>query len=303
MKELDRIIKDITETIDKALLEFNKGANVSQQRLYDKIEELLNEKLDVKNGQIKVSAANYKAITLLKNDILATILDEDYLKSLAEFIQAHDKIAALVEKYIAALAPKGSLVKASKDFKNLLIETTLNSLGEAGIGLNIYDPIKDLLTSNITTGGMYKDLTASLRSSILGTDESDGSLVRYVKQIAADAINQFNAEYLWSLSSDLKLSWFQYVGSNIETSREFCVRMTKKRYFHESEIETILSGEIDGEKVALNKEGLPLGMTKGTNSSNFKTYRGGYNCGHQIYPISEKLVPSEIRNRFKQQAS
>jgi hypothetical protein len=44
---------------------------------------------------------------------------------------------------------------------------------------------------------------------------------------------------------------------------------------------------------------LPKGMIEGTNESNFPTYRGGYNCGHQMYPVPPLNVPKTIRNKFK----
>ena len=47
-----------------------------------------------------------------------------------------------------------------------------------------------------------------------------------------------------------------------------------------------------------DKTGLPQGMIDDTNVSNFPTYRGGYNCGHQSYPIPTALVPKDILTKF-----
>jgi hypothetical protein len=71
-------------------------------------------------------------------------------------------------------------------------------------------------------------------------------------------------------------------------------------YIHVSQLEEIVSGNICGEQVPIyDKTGLPQGMIAGTNASNFRINRGGYNCNHQLYPVSAAVVPKELRDKFK----
>jgi len=44
-------------------------------------------------------------------------------------------------------------------------------------------------------------------------------------------------------------------------------------------------------------------MIPDTNAENFFVRRGGYNCGHQIFPVIERLVPKDIQDRVKATAA
>jgi hypothetical protein len=96
-----------------------------------------------------------------------------------------------------------------------------------------------------------------------------------------------------------------YVGSNIETTREFCEVLTKKKWIHKSEIPTILQGKIempDGEVVEVaiyDKTGLPKGMIADTTPENFQCNCGGWNCRHQLLPVADAMVPAAIRAKFE----
>jgi hypothetical protein len=91
-----------------------------------------------------------------------------------------------------------------------------------------------------------------------------------------------------------------YVGSNLETTRDFCDHLTEKKYIHESELPDIVAGKIDGYQCPLNpKTKLWAGAIAGTTVDNFIVYRGGWNCGHQLMPVNEAAVPENIRNKFK----
>jgi len=54
------------------------------------------------------------------------------------------------------------------------------------------------------------------------------------------------------------------------------------------------------EPVPVNqKTGLPSGMIPGTDASNIFIRRGGYNCKHQIRPVNERQVPTDILAKIK----
>ena len=50
--------------------------------------------------------------------------------------------------------------------------------------------------------------------------------------------------------------------------------MTKKKYVHESEFETVVSGDVDGHPCDLYND-LPRGMFAGTDATNFEVNLGG----------------------------
>jgi hypothetical protein len=138
-----------------------------------------------------------------------------------------------------------------------------------------------------------------VRNHILTNDTGEGSLMRYTKQITTDAINQYSAQYHTLIAQDLQFNWGRYVGSNITTSREFCILLTKKQWVHKSELPLIIIGHIDGHDCKLSRTtGLPLGMIQDTNISNFQVLRGGYNCGHQFFWVPDSAVPESVKARF-----
>jgi len=103
-----------------------------------------------------------------------------------------------------------------------------------------------------------------------------------------------------TIAEKLNSQWFQYVGSNLTTTREFCLYLTKKRYIHKSEIPLILTGMIDGHQCEIdNKTGLPKRLKAGTTPENFIINRGGNGCGHELIPVDSLTVPFSIRSKFE----
>lgn len=183
-----------------------------------------------------------------------------------------------------------------QQIKKSAIEATVNSLTEAGIQANVTDRIGDILRGNIVSGISYSDLSTLLRDFIVGNQQVDGVVTRYVNQISVDAINGYSRQYTKTMSDGLGLQWFAYIGSLIKTSREFCEFMVKKHYFKNTEIPDIVLGYIDGHNCKkYAKTGLPLGMKAGTNAANFQVNAGGWVCGHQVIPVLEKSVPEYNR--------
>lgn len=291
---------DILDRITEAIDDFNKDIPASQQATLDAIEEQLR-RLDTKDGKIKATVANLKIIASIKNKLLKIILNDDYVSSVKQFVGAFKGITTLQNEYWQSVEKTFKPSSILKEIRNQAIETTVNKLTEAGIGANISDKINDILNTNVTTGGSYKDLTSQLRESLTDTDKSDGILTKYTKQITTDSVNQYNAQYTQIVSSDLGYEWFAYQGTDIKTTRPWCDAMTDRRYFHVSEIPSLLLAEDlyytkDGKKTKVliyDKTGLPAGMIEGTNAENIFIRRGGYNCGHQIRPVSENMVKAQ----------
>jgi len=70
---------------------------------------------------------------------------------------------------------------------------------------------------------------------------------------------------------------------------------------HESELETILSGDIDGHQVVLNpRTELPRGMFDWTTKDTLIGDRGGWDCRHQFFGVSDSTVPEEVRKRIEE---
>jgi hypothetical protein len=293
---------DILKSVDKAIEKFNSKIPAAQKRMYEGITDEL-KRLDTNNGKIKTTVANLKIIQAIKNKLTRLIITPEYLKDVKEFVSQFNVITKLQNEYWQSVEEKFTPRVLLKEIRKQAISDTVKGLTSSGIGGAISDQIATILRTNITTGGSYAQLTEQLREKVLNT-KTDGALAKYAKQITTDSLNQYSAQYTQTVSSDLGYEWFAYAGSDIVTTRPFCDAMTDLRYFHITEIPRLLKADDlyymkDGKKTKVpiyDKTELPHGMIPGTNAANFQINRGGYNCGHQIRPVSERLVPLERRD-------
>lgn len=291
--------KQLIKAIQEAVEDFAKQMPKIQQRLADTIRVSLSE-LDIKGGTVKISAANLKAVAKIKSHLQEAILDDGYKKEVAKFVAAFDTITDLQHAYFRAVDEKFTPPKLSKQLQKQAIDAVVSSLSESGLDANVISGVDDILRTNVTTGGSINDLQKQLDNFVLDNDAGEGILTKYTKQITADSLNQYSAQYTQIISNDLGLEWFYYAGSNIETSRPWCLACSKKKYIHISEFPALLKGdfpefrEFDGKMY----RGLPAGMYPDTTVANLQIKRGGYFCGHQLRPVSEFSVPPDYKARI-----
>lgn len=286
----------ILKQIDKSLKKFNRSIPKSQRAMYDALIEEVSRLQITTDGRIKPTVKNLSILNSIRNKINRVVLTDEYLREVKEFAKSFNEITKLQNQYWKSLESKFKPTPLLKEIRKQAITDTVAKLTEAGIGANVSDRIIDLLRTNITTGGTYKQLSQQLREGLLNTEQK-GYLDRYAKQVTIDSINQYNAQYSQIVSSDLGYTWFKYDNTDIETTRPFCDYMTDQPYFHISQVPEILKGKTPSGKVAeLNPATkLPKGMIPETNPENFFVRRGGYNCGHQIRPVAERQVPADVK--------
>ena len=295
MNETDKIVNALTEVLESSVNDFIKAVPGIQDKIFAEVVGLIKD-LEVSNGRIKNNIANIRTIGKIKTQLRKIILSKEYLKNVSKYIKQFDTVSALQNKYFNSLQAEFSAGKVYDEIKLQSIDSALESLTESGITENVIKPIQDILRQNITGGGTITKFAGQMREFITNTDAGDGRLLKYSKQIVTDSINQYNRQYGQIVSDDLGWNWFEYSGSLIKTSREFCVHMVKKRYVHRSEFTTVLKGDIDGRKIAVyDKTGLPYGLIAGTDQYNFPVYAGGYQCGHLVRPVPDVVVPIGLR--------
>jgi len=300
MSQTDDILKDLLKEIDNAIESFHSSIPGIQREIYTRIQNLLR-KLDVRDDKIVNSVANLKTIARLKKDIEKAILNPDYIKQTADFTDAFKAITNLQSQYFAAMNVEFSTPKMAKVLQTQAIEETITSLTESGISSQVSEGVRKILKSNTVGESNYTDLIDQMRTHILTDKSGLGALERYTKQITTDALNQFSAQYNQLLISDLGFTWFQYVGSLLETSRPFCKAMVAKRWIYIDELPEIMTGKIGTQTVWINpKTDVWAGGIVGTTPENFPTNRGGHNCGHQFLGVADRLVPKDVRREVYQ---
>lgn len=292
----------LIEIIEDAIARLNKQLPRIQRGLLDGVlGQLRGMKLD-RNENIVNSVKNVRLLSTIKGRLQKLILTPEYKKAVKEFVKVFDAVSEFHAETFRDLEKSFKPPEVVKEIRKQSIGDVVKKLTEAGIGVGVGDKIADLLRQNMTTGTSYASLADQLREMI-STTETPGILERHVKQIATDAVNQYSAQYMQTVSDDLGYEWFRYQGKDIATTRPFCDAMTDLKFFHISQVPDLLQAKglyymRDGvkTKVKINETtGLPAGMIPGTDAQNFFVRRGGYNCGHQIFPSVESRVPAEIK--------
>lgn len=302
MPTYDAILKKISKAVKK----FNRNIPAAQKDMFDAIEVEV-ARLDLyKDGRVRTTAKNLSILSSIKNKMLRVIVTPEYRGEVREFAKAFNDVTTLQNSYWkqqeATFKPRPIL----KALRKQAITDTVNKLTESGIGVNVGERITEMLKASITTGGSYKDLTASLRDGLLNTEQK-GYLDRYAKTVSITGLNQYSRQYSNIIASDLGYEWYKYSNTDIDTTRPFCDALTDQPYFHISEVSRILRCEDlyyskDGVKTKVpvnSKTGLWNGAITGTDASTFFVNAGGWNCGHQIRPVHERQVPQEVRDRVE----
>lgn len=294
-------IQALLKKIQSSINGFQGSIPGIQQDVFDEITNLVKD-LDMKDGRLSSTVKNVKTIGRLSSKIEDIILSKPYIDNVKRFLKTFDAISQLQDSYFSGLTDEYTPPTVLEEVQKQAVSATVDGLTEAGLQASIVPGVQDILRTNITTGAQFPDLLKQMKNYIVGTPEVPGALVAHTQQITTDALNQFSAQYSQVVTDDLGLVWFQYVGSLLETSRPFCKALVKRKWVHKSELDDIVRGDFDEFKAEggrLNKKtGLPQGMIAGTNKYNFPIYRGGYNCGHQLVPVSELVVPDSIKAKF-----
>lgn len=301
MNEVEKISKEI----DKAIDGYAKTLNEFERAVFDAVFENLHN-LKVKNGRIVTSVGNLKKINAIKQTLRSLVDGKDYLKGLEVFLQYFDKVSIAQDAYLThAFADKfrDSTTDQAKraEFKRIAVDNTIQRLSGAGLYAELSSKLGDILLRAVTTGAKISDLTRELDVFLIGEDKvKEGYVSRYAKTYATTALTQFTGNNNKLITDQVETDWFMYVGSNIDTTRPICLLLTEKRYIHKSEIPDILKGKVDGVKCLCSPTtGLPQGMIEGTTPENFQVNVGGWNCRHQLVPVSPLVVPKRIRARFE----
>lgn len=297
-------IKKVIETLDTAVSGYEKVVTKSQKKIYEEAITLLHD-LDLKNGRVVQSIANLKRLNAIKAKLKAVSNNSEYLAGLGKFVSYFDALAREQREYFTQEFAEAALDKNVDREKRELIQkqakdNTIAALAGDGLAANVTGRLSDMLTRAVTSGVKFSDLTKELHSYLQGEDGGQGALARYATTYATTAISQFTGQNNKIMTEGLDTDWFMYVGSTMETTREFCDCMVAKRYVNRKEFHKILSGNIDGHQCKMYKD-LPVGMIADTNEENFQVNCGGWNCRHQLVPVHELAVPADVRARFERE--
>jgi hypothetical protein len=297
MPKNESLIKAIFDNIQSSIDKLEKSIPKIQDSI---LKELVVEvsKLDSTNGNIKTSVANLKLIQKIKGKLKDVILNDSYIKDVNDYLKEFDNTKVLIDSYFSTIISdfSGSSVLYNEILNNSVSVTTESLLG-AGVSNDIITPISDYLSKAVTSGSNLTELIEDLTLKIKGDADNLGYLLKNVSQIATDSLNQYSANYMATISNDLNLKWYKYQGGEKKSSRCFCIERVGK-YFHIDEVKHWGNTPSlwNSCKTKLHKGG---GRIDGTNANTIFIYRGGWQCNHQLIPVSESIVPKVDINRIK----
>lgn len=270
-------LEDFSEDSVNNVLASLKSTN---EKVFYEFDELVSSLEKTPAGQIKASASNLRKVSTFENKFSTFFAETDYYSSVGSFISNYSDNSKLINTYFSSFPGFDPKNKIYGSILNYNVEYTVDTLMESGISEYFKKPLINSLRQSIVEGVSKTDLLKSLRAEIMGTIDRKPRLERYVKQVATDAVNQFNGNYIGSISNDLGLSHYFYKGTKIEETRPFCIHLTGK-FMKESQLREYVNNESKGKGWA--------GMIPGTNFGNIITRRGGYNCRHTIIPVSKEV--------------
>lgn len=292
-------ITDIVNHLDDVTAAFNDVVDSAQKRMLNQVITLMKD-LSIKDGRISPTVENLKIVNAIRGKLSKLVLDKKYMSGLNKLLKSFSDVQGEQIDYFKAQFGSKNLSGKYGLTLQMSIDNTAQALSGSGINANVVDRLKSMLVRSVVSGGQFSDLVGQVREYLTDTPTSAGALSRYAKTYATTALSQFTGETNKLLTDDFKPEWYRYVGSNKETTREWCEHMTEKEWVHISEFEQIIDGKIDGKEVEIyEKTGLPRGMIEGTNTDNILVNRGGWGCQHQFYAVDERIVPDSVKRKLK----
>lgn len=136
--------------------------------------------------------------------------------------------------------------------------------------------VRQFVVNAISGRQDYATFAKGFRDKILGTEEKEGAMLRYMKQYAYDTYSQTQRTTANILAEFTGMENYWYHGTIIETSREFC----------QDHVDTLITPEdidlFDKIDWAGKIEGVP-----------FIIQCGGYNCRHFLDAVPQEAIQEE----------
>lgn len=281
---LQSILDRLAEQTDSIVSDASKDVKSLEKRLFSAVSDFVSSLEKDKSGNLKPTKANIKKLASLDKVLNSSIVDDKYINQVKSFLKSLEESQSIIAEYFK----KSEVGFENDDEFNKIVNDALlspieNTLTEEGLSANVNNQIRQSVTNSVVGGYSSANAIEELSDLIIGNEKRQGLLSRHVDQVASDAANQYMATYYEVISADLGLEFYLYEGSKKDTTRQFCKERFGK-FYHKQEVRSWASKDWSGK--------IPT-----TNPSNIFVYRGGYNCRHQLIPVSRAIVPEDVVQR------
>lgn len=300
MPTADQLLKEKISILEKSPETFTNSVDKIQLRLLKEVIKL-TEKLELDGNKIKVSLKNIALIEEINQKLEGALTKGEYFKSVQALLADMDQAAVLTNKFMEKTIDNFEKSKlADAVYKLQRTKAAELLIGKSSMDSNFLQPVKNTILDAVTQETTLQQLTKNLNETIIGTNQYEGKLLRYTKQIANDSLAVTDRVYTTTISNELSIEFYQYVGGEVDDTRCFC-EVRNGKYFHRKEIEAWGNGKVtkglEDDKSASECGKDWQGKFRGTNSSNIFNWLGGYNCKHSLVPKSLISVPKTVLNR------
>jgi len=245
---------------------------------YEKIlEKVLNRLNSYQvNGEFTFNIKTLENIDRVDAVITEVLTEEGYFNNLKqykkEFTANLNESISNYKSFGATVSPDLTAYNnlAFKNFYNRLLIITET---------NIKQPIQDALLQHIASGGKYKTFKENLREIVVGK-----KIETNIDLLAREVTFQYKRSQSMILADKFDIKYFKYSGDDILTSRCFCQQRSGNIYTRE---EIMKWADLEWG-----------GQIKGTNRNNIMQVLGGFNCRHDLLPISERRAKNGLINNY-----
>lgn len=268
---------------DQAAAKLLEAMGSLQERLADRLATLLSQ-LDIKAGSLVPGEANANRIGEIISILHQQLNDDPWTEAVADYVENYDAITENVLKYGRTLGrlDDGFLSALKRQFKIISAEYLTSA---ASFNLELWIPLAEQIGGAIISGAPLADFTVTAKLLITGGDDADGALVGKASTTVTDLASIFERSSTQLIADELEVDFFLYQGSEIDTTREFCLERLGKAW-HREEIEQWGDEEWSGR--------IPE-----TTEDTIFSFLGGYNCRHVLLPLAEIDVPEPDLARMK----
>lgn len=276
----DQLSSKVDTIVTKFETAFGKQVDKTQAALFEQM-QLLLKRLDLNaDGTIIQNQANRKILAKASSYFDKAFNQSGYYEALGQSVNTIESLTGVNSAYFATIVDTFTVdAQYISNLQKQTVKQIQGLLANEGLEYQMKGPLLDILNQNVNTGAAYSDLLSQMRGFTLGTDQLQGQLQRYSRQITTDTLFNYNRALQEAISQKAGLEWYNYVGGKDKDSRDFCLARAGK-YFKKDIIESWASIEWDGKR-------------RGTTSSTIFIYCGGHNCRHQLIPVSEAVVPKK----------
>ncbi|MCP1384800.1 hypothetical protein [Runella salmonicolor] len=156
-----------------------------------------------------------------------------------------------------------------------LFTASLAKVKESLLGEGLQNGMVGEIVKTLQYHVYSKSTKTIFREALKKTLGANGQPVKYLTTYTSDTLYQYSRAYTEEVTKELDVQYYYYMGTRIDTSRDFCnARMGKP--FTKKEVQSWASLDWKGK--------IP-----GTSKFSITMYVGGYNCRHRIVPISKEM--------------